>query len=130
MMIIKFIGKQLARIRKGIIYSAIFLNALNTASLITLAFNVDLIYAILLIPSILFGIFLIGYIMDKTNLNTYDVQKENDMNYKALLTSDIKQYEFQKIITGVLINAIQDKNFNYEEEYEKQFNIFKQKWSI
>lgn len=128
-----FLGRQIARVRRGILYASIIMNALNTSSLIIMAFAIDISYAILLIPAIILMIFMIGFVMDKSNINSYDMIKDNDMSCRYLLTSDVKNFEFQKLTTEILLlgmsKMMKNEVFDFEKEFAIKYDEFIKKWS-
>jgi len=100
-----FIGTQLSRFKMGQSYYAVIVSTINAVSLVTIAFAFEIWVLMLLFPSLLIGVFFIGYYMDKRNIFAKDVIKGNEMSYKFLLTSDYKLQDFNMVMTRAMLEV-------------------------
>ena len=122
----RLLGQQFSRLRMGQTYYSMIVSTISAISLITLAFNVDFFILLLAFPAIIIGTFLIGYYLDKKNINLEDYRKQIEMQSRKLNVADIKAQEFTLMQTLFIIKALRDNISEKEllDEYEK----YKQKW--
>lgn len=130
----KFIGKQLSRLKVGQSYYTIVMTTITALSLVNLAFpNINILILIILFPSILLGAFIIGYCMDKWNINTMDYQKSVEMSQRYLTTSDFKNNDFRMLQMEVMFEWLkliqENKPLDFDVLKEK-YRIFFKKWSL
>jgi len=132
MIIPKFIGKQLSRLKLGQSYYSIMTSTLSTISLIALAFKINVYILIFAFPLILLATFIIGYILDVYNVNTMDNIKTNEIQQRFLNTRDLKIQEFQiiqlKILTEVLKRNKEGFNTDFNEISNKFYQEYYKKW--
>ncbi|NHI94055.1 MAG: hypothetical protein EAX96_16315 [Candidatus Lokiarchaeota archaeon] len=123
----KLIGQQFSRLRMGQTYYSMIVSTISAISLMTLAFNVDFLVMILAFPIIMFGTFIIGYYLDKKNINLEDYRKQIEMQSRKLNVADIKNQEFNIMQTLFIIKALRENITEQDllEEYQK----YKNKWS-
>ncbi len=94
MKISQFIGRQLSRLKAGQTYYMIIISTITALGIVNLAFpEINIFLLILLFPCILFGAYILGYIMDKSNINTMDQLKTLEMAHRYLNTGDFKLNE-------------------------------------
>ena len=122
----RLLGQQFSRLRMGQTYYSMIVSTISAISLITLAFNVDFLWLLLAFPAIIIGTFLIGYYLDKKNINLEDYRKQIEMQSRKLNVADIKAQEFTMMQTLFIIKALRENISEREllEEYEK----YKLKW--
>ena len=122
-----FIGKQLTRFKLGMSYYTLLMSTISAAMLFKQTYGfVELEIIIAIIPFLILFTILIGYILDKSNINSQESLKANEMTHRFLLTSDLKGQAFQLMQTKALIKALEDmkngKSLNLENidsEYKK-----------
>ncbi|MHA1728773.1 MAG: hypothetical protein ACTSWY_08585 [Promethearchaeota archaeon] len=126
-----FLGNQLSRLKMGQSYYSILMSTVNAISLITIAFNVDIYWLILLFPFALLIAFGIGFYLDKHNINSMDSLKSNEMSNRFLNTGDLKSQEFQLLQTEILLEALQTfqegKKFDVES-LRRKYGDYMIKW--
>ncbi|MHA1766291.1 MAG: hypothetical protein ACTSVK_08515 [Promethearchaeota archaeon] len=123
----KLIGQQFSRLRMGQTYYSMIISTISAISLITMAFNLNFWILIIIFPIILVGTFVIGYFLDKKNINLEDYRKQVEMQSRKLNVQDIKTQEFNLLQTLFIIKALKE-NIDEKtlfEEYEK----YKARWS-
>ena len=122
----RLIGQQFSRLRMGQTYYSMIVSTISAISLITLAFNVDFLVLILAFPAIILGTFLIGYYLDKKNINLEDYRKQIEMQSRKLNVADMKAQEFTLMQTLFIIKALRENIDEHQllMEYEK----YKAKW--
>lgn len=101
-----FLGEQLSRLKMGQSYYAILMSTINAISLISLAYQIELMWLVIIFPVLLAGTLWIGYYLDRHNINTMDTLKSNEMANRFLNLGDIKAQEFQMLQTDILIQAL------------------------
>lgn len=129
----QFIGRQLSRLKAGQTYYMIAVSTMTALGILNIAFpSIDFWIFIILFPIVLFGAYLMGYFLDKSNVLTMDQQKTIEMTHRYLNTADLKEYEFWfVIITAIFkwIESIQkEKPINFEE-LKNEYDKFFKKWS-
>ncbi len=128
-----FIGRQLSRLRLGQTYYSIIITTVGTISLVSLAFHIDFSVLIILFPIILFGAFLIGMLLDNSDISSLDYRKTNEMSSRFMNTTDRKNFEFQSLQTEIIVEALKNNRKNKEVDFEdilKQKKIdFYKKWN-
>ncbi len=132
MKISQFIGRQLSRLKAGQTYYMIIISTITALGIVNLAFpEINIFLLILLFPCILFGAYILGYIMDKSNINTMDQLKTLEMAHRYLNTGDFKLNEFHMIQTEVFgewIKSIQENKPLDLDILKKKYNEFLKKW--
>lgn len=111
----------------GQTYYSIIISTMSAISLITIAFQLDLWLLILVFPIILVGTFVIGYFLDKKNINLEDYRKQVEMQARKLNVADLKGQEFQLIQTLLIIKALRE-NIS-EERLVSEYEKYKARWS-
>ena len=128
----QFIGKQLSRLKAGTTYYMIAVSTISALSLLNLAFpDINIWILVAMFPCVLFGAFLIGYYMDKTNIVTMDHRKTIEMTHRYLNTADYKLNDFyMTLMKGFFLwmKSIQNKETIKFEDLEKEFNKYTTKW--
>lgn len=124
----RFLGKQLSRLKMGQSYYSILTSTVSAISLVSLAFQINFLWLILVFPFLLLATYLIGYYLDIKNVNTIDRLKSNEMTHRFLNTSDIKNQEFQLMITEVLLSAISKGESFDPESLREVYQDYKDKW--
>ena len=123
----RLLGQQFSRLRMGQTYYSMIVSTISAISLITLAFNVDFFILILAFPVIILGTFLVGYYLDKKNINLEDYRKQIEMQSRKLNVADMKAQEFTIMQTLFVIKALRE-NIN-EADLIKEYEKYKVKWS-
>ncbi|MCP4761067.1 MAG: hypothetical protein GY870_04745 [archaeon] len=129
-----FLGTQLSRLKMGMSYATLVLSAISALSLLKMAFpfveNNEWLL-ILLIPVIFGGVLLIGYLLDKHNINSMDSLKSSEMVHRFLNTGDQKNQEFQLLQTQILLEAMQamqnDEKIDLES-IQNKYDDYRKKW--
>ncbi len=123
-----FLGKQLSRLKMGQSYYAIITSTISAISLVSLAFQFNILFIVLLFPFLLVITFGIGYYLDIRNINSMDSLKSNEMTHRFLNTGDLKNQEFQMMQTAILVEAItKGKEFDPAVILER-YNEYRNKW--
>lgn len=129
----QFIGRQLSRLRAGQTYYAIVVSTITALGIVNLAFpQIDTLMLILLFPAILFGAFIIGYFMDKSNVNTMEHRKTIEMTHRYLTIADFKNNEFRMIMMKAMfcwLKSIQENKSLDFSEIEENYKKFLKKWN-
>ena len=123
----RFLGQQFSRLKMGQTYYSIIVSTMSAISLLTIAFHLNLWHLIIIFPFILLATFLIGFFLDKKNINLEDYRKSIEMHARKLNLEDIKQQEFQLMQTIFIIKALRE-NIN-EEDLISEYRKYKDKWS-
>ncbi|WP_457558986.1 hypothetical protein [Candidatus Harpocratesius sp.] len=92
--------------------------------------SIWLILAVL-VPVALIGTILLGYFLDKLDISTQDQRKSNEMTHRFLLTSDIKNQEFQLLQTKILLMALQNIKDKKDIDIQRlmdEYTIYLDKW--
>jgi hypothetical protein len=120
-----FLGQQLSRFRMAMSYYAMLISTISAIMLVKTAYPIIQIEWIILVSPIPILITLvIGYILDKHNINTMDSLKSIEMQHRFLNTGDIKAQEFQLMQTQLLLQAIQ----SMKEGKDVDFSLVKSKY--
>ena len=133
----KFIGQQLSRFRMAMGYYAMLLSTISAMMLVKTAYPViEIEWIILFTPIPLLITLVIGYYMDKFNINTMDSMKSIEMTHRFINTGDLKSQEFQLLQTQIVLKALQamkeGKDFNVaelEQKYQEYLNKWKSPYS-
>lgn len=130
--IAQFIGRQLSRLRAGQTYYSIVVSTISALSLVSIAFpSVGLILLIFLFPFILFGAYLIGLFMDKSNITSMDVVKTVEMQNRYLNTADNKNNDFRLLQMEVMCEWMISTQENKPVDpniLTKKYKKFQKKW--
>ncbi|MHA1672231.1 MAG: hypothetical protein ACTSYI_01260 [Promethearchaeota archaeon] len=104
-----FIGRQLSRFKLGMSYLTLAMSSITAVMTTKEAYGSIQIETILLIlvPIALIGTITLGYALDRLDISTQDQRKSNEMTHRFLLTSDVKNQEFQLLQTNILLQALQ-----------------------
>lgn len=124
-----FIGRQLSRLKLGQTYYSIVISTVSAISLVSMAFGMTIYLLIFLFPVILFGSFLIGYMLDKLNISALDYRKTAEISGRFLNTLDEKNYDMRMIQTEIIVRAIRDEKFDVSKFSEEKRREFHDKWS-
>ena len=130
----QFIGKQLSRLKAGQTYYMIVISTITALGIVNIAFpEINTWILIILFPIILFGAFLIGYFMDKSNVVTMDQLKTIEMTHRYLNTSDFKGNEFRISLIKAIFKWMESIQKGEPIDF-KEFNIaydkFVKKWNL
>lgn len=129
----QFIGRQLSRLRAGQTYYAIAVSTISALSLVSLAFpSIGLIILIFLFPLILFGAYLIGLFMDKSNITSMDIVKTIEMQARYLNTVDFKNNDFRILQMECIyewFKALQENKPPDPNILKEKVKKFQKKWS-
>ena len=122
-----FIGRQLSRFKLGMSYLTLAMSSITAVMTTKFAYDSISIWIILavLVPVAFVGTILLGYFLDKLDISTQDQRKSNEMTHRFLLTSDIKNQEFQLLQTKMLLKALQ----NIKENRDININEIMQDYS-
>ena len=121
----QFIGRQLSRLRAGQSYYAIVVSTISALALASLAFpEINILLLIVLFPCILFGAFLLGYTMDKSNVTALDHRKTIEMYARYLNTSDFKNNDFRILQMEIMFEWLK----SIQENKPLDFDILKEKY--
>ena len=128
----QFIGRQLSRLKAGTTYYMIAVSTISALGIINIAFpDIEIWFLIILFPCVLFGAFLIGYYMDKTNIVTMDQQKTIEMTHRYLNTADYKLNDFHITtmkVMGIWIKSIQNNEPIDETILNYEINEYRKRW--
>jgi len=125
----RFLGKQLSRLKMGQSYYSILTSTVSAVSLASLAFQINFLWLIMVFPFLILCTYFIGYYLDIKNVNTIDQLKSNEMTHRFLNTSDVKNQEFQLLITEMLIRALQKKDETFDTSIlRERYEEYKKKW--
>lgn len=128
----RFVGKQLSRLKMAQTYYSIVTSTINTVSLISIAFKVDLILLWILFPFLLASTWVVGYYMDRKNVMTEDTLLQNDMANRFMSTSDIKAQEFQALQTEALMDALESMRLGKPVDktvFKRKYDEYVKKWT-
>ncbi len=127
-----FIGRQLSRLKMGLIYYAMGMSSITAIGILKIAFpQISIWMFILLIPFILFGAFLIGYIMDKSDIVAIDQQKTIEMAHRYLNINDFKSNEFRIVLMKAIfkwMESIQKGEPIDFKDLDTEYKKFVKKW--
>jgi hypothetical protein len=128
----KFLGKQLSRLKLGQSYYAIVVSTISAISLLKLAFDeISLLMIVIAFPFLLLGAYIVGYFLDRYNINTMDVLKSNELAHRFLTTNDRKNQEFQLLQTEIILEALkaikEDRELDPKDLLQKYEDYYK-KW--
>ena len=123
-----FLGRQLSRLKMGQSYYAIITSTISAISLVSLAFQLNFWFLVLLFPFLLLTTFGIGYYLDVRNIKSMDSLKSNEMTHRFLNTGDLKSQDFQMMQTSILVEAItKGKEFDPNIILER-YKEYRNKW--
>lgn len=129
----KFIGQQLSRFRMAMGYYSMLVSTISAMMLVKTAYpSVEIEWIVLFSPIPLIITLVIGYYMDKHNINTMDSMKSIEMTHRFLNTGDIKSQEFQIIQTQMILKALQSMKQGKEfdsAELEEKYEAYLKKWT-
>ncbi|MHA1777033.1 MAG: hypothetical protein DRO88_03795 [Promethearchaeia archaeon] len=128
-----FIGRQLSRFKLGMSYLTLAMSSITAVMTTKFAYDSISIWIILavLVPVAFVGTILLGYFLDKLDISTQDQRKSNEMTHRFLLTSDIKNQEFQLLQTKMLLKALQNIKENRDiniNEIMQDYEHYLEKW--
>ncbi|MCF2140676.1 MAG: hypothetical protein K9W44_11535 [Candidatus Lokiarchaeota archaeon] len=128
-----FIGRQLSRFKLGMSYLTLGMSSITAVMTTKYAYDSISIWLILavLVPIALIGTILLGYFLDKLDITTQDQRKSNEMTHRFLLTSDLKNQEFQLLQTKILLMALQNVKDKKDIDIERlmdEYQIYLDKW--
>lgn len=128
-----FIGRQMSRLKAGQTYYMIVTSTITALGIVNLAFpGIETWLVIMLFPIALFGAFIIGYILDKSNVVTMDNMKTIEMNSRYVNKGDKKSYEFWHSIMCTFFVWMESMQKNEPLDKEKlkiEYEKFLKKWS-
>ena len=128
-----FIGRQLGRFKMGMSYFTLMMVALNMAmNLKQNYYNLQLeVILLILFPILLFGTLFIGYVLDRSNINSQESRKSNELAHRYLLTSDFKSQAFHLMQTKILLTALKNlkegKSIDFDQ-MEEEYNKYLDEW--
>ena len=129
----QLIGRQLSRLQLGQSYYILIMSTMSALSLISIAFpTINILILIITFPLILLGAFIVGYLLDKTNVTTMDKIKTIEMSARYLNTVDYKNNDFRILQMKSLfrwMKAIQENKPLDFDETEKDLKDFNKKWT-
>lgn len=123
-----FLGRQLSRLKMGQSYYAIITSTISAISLVSLAFQLNFWFLVLLFPFLLLTTFGIGYYLDVRNINSMDSLKSNEMTHRFLNTGDLKSQDFQMMQTAILVEAITKGNEFDPNIILERYKEYRNKW--
>ncbi|MHA1521208.1 MAG: hypothetical protein ACTSRK_13575 [Promethearchaeota archaeon] len=122
-----FIGRQLSRFKLGMSYLTLAMSSITavmTTKEVYGSIQIEIILAIL-VPIALVGTIMLGYFLDRKDITTQDQRKTNEMTHRFLLTSDIKNQEFQLLQTQILLKALQSMKDSQDINIESLMDSYK-----
>lgn len=129
----QIIGRQLSRLKAGQSYYMIVISTITTLGIVNLAFpEINLLILIFLFPFALFGAYLIGYFLDKSNVVTMDQQKTIEMTHRYLTTADYKNNEFRLLQMETMFEwfkALQENKPPNPDILKERYKEFLKKWN-
>lgn len=129
----RFVGRQLSRLKAGQTYYMIVVSTMTALGIINIAFpQIDTWILIILFPFILFGAFVIGYIMDKSNVTTMDYHKSIEMTQRYLTILDFKNNDFRMLQMEVLfewMKSLKENNPLDLDILKEKYKEFLKKWN-
>ena len=123
-----FLGNQLSRLKMGQSYYAIITSTISAISLVSLAFQLNFWFLVLLFPFLLLTTFGIGYYLDVRNIKSMDSLKSNEMTHRFLNTGDLKSQDFQMMQTAILVEAITKGNEFDPNIILERYKEYRNKW--
>lgn len=123
-----FLGRQLSRLKMGQSYYAIITSTISAISLVSLAFQLNFWFLVLLFPFLLLTTFGIGYYLDVRNIKSMDSLKSNEMTHRFLNTGDLKSQDFQMMQTAILVEAITKGNEFDPNIILERYKEYRNKW--
>ena len=130
----RFIGKQLSRLKAGQSYYMIIISTITALGVLKVAFpDIEGWIIFALFPVALFGAFVLGYIMDKSNVVAMDHIKSVEMSYRYLSLADFKLFGFYKVMMKTMFKSIKavqaGEPFDFDTEFDKEFKKYIKEWS-
>ena len=123
-----FVGKQLSRLKMGQSYYTILTSTISAISLVSLAYQIDILIAVIIFPILIILTYAIGYYLDIRDIKSIDSLKSIEMTQRFLNKGDLKNQEFLIMQTQILIEAIsKGKEFDPEVIWER-YEEYKKKW--
>jgi len=133
MKISPFIGRQLSRLKMGIIYFTIGMTTFTAIGVLKIALpEINFWLIVLGVILVFLGTFFLGYLMDITNVNTMDYQKTVEMSHRYLTVLDEKNNDFrmfQMKVMGEWIDAVQENRPVDKGMLDREYKKFLKKWS-
>ncbi|MFX0132106.1 MAG: hypothetical protein ACFFDN_00540 [Candidatus Hodarchaeota archaeon] len=137
-----WIGRQLSRLKMGQSYYIIVIQTITMISILTLAFAIGIHFAIILFFLFIFGALILGYYLDKKNINSREHLDMVNRQNRYYNYSNAKNQQFEMIKTKIFIKSIEkmtnailealDKNpisFDDEiKEFEEKYRNYYIKW--
>jgi uncharacterized protein (DUF2235 family) len=127
-----FIGTQLSRFKMAMGYYALIVSTISAIMLVKTAYpSFEIEWIIMVFPVPVLITWIIGYYLDKKNINTMDSIKSNEMVHRFLMTSDLKAQEFQLMQTELLLNALKSMKDGTEIEtnsIQEKYQEYVKKW--
>jgi hypothetical protein len=127
----KFLGRQLSRLKMAQSYYAIFTSTVTAISVLSLAFNIEFLWLLIIFPAIILATLVIGYIMDKHDITAEDSLKSNEMANRFLNTADMKSQEFQLLQSQILLEAMKMLQENKTIDLgvlQRKYEAYYSKW--
>jgi len=114
-----FIGRQISRFKLGMSYLTLAMTSITALMMVKNVYpNIQLEWIIFLVPFLILGTIMVGYLLDKWNISTQDQRKSNEMTHRFLLTSDMKSQQFALTQTKMLLMGLksikEEKNLDIE----------------
>jgi hypothetical protein len=106
MKVSKWIGRQSARLKQGVLYFTIITQIINVISLLKLAFDMDIFGMIALVPFLIIGTWFIGWLLDRMNIVSEDLRKNTEMAARIWSDADEKTTQFQCEVFSVLLSEL------------------------
>jgi hypothetical protein len=129
MQLSKWLGRQSARLKQGIIYFNIIVSSITVVSLVKIAFNLDVIGMTILVPVLLISSWFIGWILDKKDVVTEDLRKTTEMNARYLSMADEKANRFTIMNTAVLLSIFGNLEVSEAKQMlESEYQKYRQSW--
>ena len=129
----QFIGRQLSRLKMGQTLYLIVVQTITALGIVSFAFpNVSFWVIVSLVPVFIFSAFILGFIMDKSNVTATDHMKTLEMTSRYVNTADLKSYEFWLVIMEIFfkwMTSIQEGKPLDRDEIRKEYIKFLKKWS-
>ena len=129
----EFVGRQLSRLKMGLIYYTMIMGTFTALSVVKMAFpDLSTWVVFALSPLAFVGAFLVGYIMDKSNVITSDYQKTLDMQHRYMNITDRKNNDFRMVMMKGMeswFKSIQDGTPINSDVLDEKNKKFLEKWS-
>jgi len=134
MRISRFIGRQLSRLKAGQSFYMIVISTITALGIVKMVWEAMPIWMLIaLFPVAVFGAFLLGYIMDKSNIISMDQQKTIEMTHRYLNTGDFKYNEFYVVIMKSVfkwMESIQKGEPIDFKEFDDEYKKYVKEWDV